>query len=65
MPIFVTESEVIYSLKAANQEKNEIISSLLDDIIELERERAILMRRWEWLIEWSAKERGILIQYKH
>ncbi len=61
MPIFITESEVIYSLKAANREKNETISSLTGDIVELKKEVTILREALETVDRWLARERGILM----
>lgn len=65
MPIFATKDILIDSLRLAGEEKDKIISRLVDDTIELERKVIILRGALDLVDKWLARERERLTPDKH
>jgi len=65
VPIFATKDILIDSLRLAGEEKDKIISRLVDDTIELERKVIILRGALDLVDKWLARERERLTPDKH
>lgn len=58
MPIFATKDILIDSLHSAGKEKDEMISTLIDDIVELKRQLEIMEQALIIADVWLTKERS-------